>query len=73
MLRGIKNCPLVAILRNGKILLFNHDVVVKGVVTLELTVESIATIAAEMFLDGIDIASVTIDKSRMNYAEIEVL
>lgn len=73
MLREIKNCPLVAILRNGGTFLFSHDVTVKGVITLELTLETIATIATEMFLKGIDIVSVSVDEGKMNYEGIEVL
>lgn len=73
MLRKIENCPLVVILRDGKLLLFNHDVIVKGISMLELTVETIAQISAELFSKGIDIASVTIDESRINYIGIEVL
>lgn len=73
MLRKIENCPLVLTLRNGNTMLTNHDVIVKGVSCLELTVESIAQISAEMFVNGIDIISVTIDESRMNDVEMEVL
>lgn len=73
MLRKIKNCPLVAILRNRNIIIFSHDVTVKGIVTLELTGECIAQISAEMFEKGIDIISLDIDESRMNYKGIEVL
>lgn len=72
MLRKIENCPLVATLRNGKLLLFNYDVTVKGIAILELTVESIAQISAELFLKGIDIVSVDIDEARMKYIGIEV-
>lgn len=73
MLRKIENCPLVATLRNGNLLLFNHDAIVKGNILMELTVECIAEISAELFLKGINITSVTIDEARMNYIEIEVL
>lgn len=73
MLREIKDCPVVATLRNGKLLLFNHDVTVKGVIMLELTVECIAQISAELIMQGIDVISVSIDEARMNYMEIEVL
>lgn len=40
---------------------------------MELTVESIAQISAELFLKGIDVASVSIDEARINYVGIEVL
>lgn len=73
MLRKIENCPLIAVARNGNIILFNYDVIVKGVITLELTIESVAEISIELFKKGIDIYTVAIDESRMNYMGIEVL
>lgn len=68
----IKNCPLVAITKKGNIVLFNYDVTVKGVITLELTTESIAEISIALYKKGIDIVSVDIDEARMNYMEVEL-
>lgn len=73
MLRRIKNCPLIATLRNGNIIVFSHDVTVKGVICMDLTGETIAEISRKMILKGIDISSVAIDEARMNYKGIEVL
>lgn len=75
MLRKIKNCPLVAITRNGNIFLFNYDVTVKTSVlfTYELTTQSIAEVSVALYKQGIDIVNVTIDEARMKYIEIEVL
>lgn len=69
----IKNCPLVAITKKGDVVLFERDVTVKTGVSLELTAESIVEISIELFKKGIDIISITIDESRMNYIGIEVL
>lgn len=72
MPREIKNCPLAAITKKGNIILFNHDVTVKGAIILELTTESIAEISIELYKEGIDIVSVDIDEARMNYIEVEL-
>lgn len=72
MPREIKNCPLVAIMRKGDMILFDYDVVVKGVITIELTTESITEISIELYKRGIDIVSVDIDEARMNYMEVEL-
>lgn len=73
MLQKIKNCPLAAVTRNGNIILFNHDVIVKGILTIDLTVESIVEVSISLYKRGIDVISVTIDEARMNYIGIEVL
>lgn len=73
MIRKIKDCPLIAVLRNGKQLLFTHDVVIKGIIVLELTVETIVEISTEMFLEGYDIQTVSIDETRLDYTKMEVL
>lgn len=73
MLRKIENCPLVAITRNGNIILFNHNVIVKGTATSDLTVESVVEISLELYKNGIDIITVSIDKNRMHCIEMEVL
>lgn len=73
MLRKIKKCPLVAITRAGNTISFNHDVIVKGVISVELSVESVVEISIEFFKKGIDIISVTIDESKMDNVETEVL
>lgn len=69
----IKNCPLAAITKKGNVVLFERDVTVKTSISLELTAESIVKISIELFKKGIDIISITIDESRMNYIGIEVL
>lgn len=71
----IENCPLVAITRNGNIILFNYDVTVKMSVlfTYELTTQSIVEVSVALYKQGIDIVNVTIDEARMKYIEIEVL
>lgn len=73
MLREIKDCPLIATLRNGKLLSFSHDVTIKGLIVPELTLVSVATIAAELSLKGVDIMSVSIDEAKVKYEYVEVL
>ena len=69
----IKKCPLIGFLRNGKdMILFQHDVVVESDNFLKkLTSESIANISTELFKKGYDIASLSIDESRISYMSAE--
>lgn len=74
MSRIINNCPLVAILRNGNVYLFNHDVVIiNNVFYTELSTKSIIEISEELYMKGIDIVSLFVDESRMKYKEVEVI
>lgn len=73
MLREIKDCPLIATLRDGNLLSFTHDVTIKGLITPELTLVSIATITAELSLKGIDVISVSIDEAKIKHKYMEVL
>lgn len=71
-MREIKDCPLVATLRNGGIFAFTHDAeITNNLFVTELTSKSIAVISTELFKKGIDIVSLSVDESRMNYAKEE--
>ena len=72
MQRKIKNCPLIATLRNGNLFLFSHDVnITNDLFITGLTGETIANISIELYIKGIDIGSLVIDENRMNYATAE--
>lgn len=70
----IESCPLIAILRDGNIMLFNHNVIVENnIFTAVLTSESVAKISAELFKKGYDIVHLSIDKSRIKYQEVDLI
>lgn len=70
--RKIENCPLFAMLRNGRFLLITCDVEVEDeLFSKELTGETVAKISTELFKRGYDIESLSIDESRMHYATLQ--
>lgn len=65
----------MAITKNGEAVFFERDVTVtnSNLFIYELTIETIAEISTELFRNGIDVVSISIDEARINYIEIEVL
>lgn len=63
----IKNCPLFAILRNGNIITFFHDVeiVKKDYFYKELTNETIAKLSIYLYKKGFDAMYISVDQSRI--------
>lgn len=72
MLRRIKKCPLIGKLRNGEIINFEYDVIVKGMAK-ELTVESLVEISVFCLRKGMDVYSVIIDEEKLDYSKMEVI
>lgn len=71
-IRKIENCPLFAMLRNGRFLLLTCDVEVEDeLFSKELTGETVAAISTELFKRGYDIESLSIDESRIKYVSAE--
>ena len=71
-IRQIENCPLFAILRNGRFLLLTCDVDVEDeLFSKDLTGKTVASISTELFKRGYDVESLSIDESRMHYASLQ--
>lgn len=65
MLQTIKQCPLIAKLRNGKTINCQYDVTVKGMEAMELTVNSLIEVAVNLYKQGFDVYAVDIDKAKI--------
>lgn len=70
---NVKNCPLLAFLRNGNIVSFRCDTELESAKLCmhKLTVESIAKISAALYIKGFDAEYICIDQSEMHYASAE--
>lgn len=69
----IENCPLIAFLRNGNMISFQHNAEVDNTKLFlhDLTGESVAEISNKLFANGYDAEYISIDESRIRYVTAE--